>query len=231
MDLLDRRLIDAWHRVMARCEADPDEARRRYRRVTETRIASSVPRAWAIKLRAGDTRLDHAWCVESDWDAVDAQQPHTLELSGDAIRELCTPVRLDWPGVTLHETGRRLGRHPNTLRRWLPVKQGRSKAQKQANRVRLWEHYRTARCRPRSGALPSEPGRAGPTTPADPPQPPPHPADTPRLLADKPGLHVRYEKASSHGKRGNAVPIVWADRPLDPGAARGDRPHPLWGSA
>ncbi|MEM6394051.1 MAG: hypothetical protein AAF797_14895 [Planctomycetota bacterium] len=168
MDLLDRRVIDAWHRVMARCEADPEETRRRWRRVTETRTVNGVPHAWTLKLRAGNTRLDHTWGVETDWDAVDRREPHTLTTSGDAIRELCAPVRLDWPGMTLNEAAKHLGRHREALRPWLPVKQGRSKSQKQANRVRAWEHYRTARCRPHSGTFPSEPGRVGPVSRGDP---------------------------------------------------------------
>ncbi|MEM9020976.1 MAG: hypothetical protein AAGC44_10465, partial [Planctomycetota bacterium] len=57
---------------------------------------------------------------------------HRVWLDGAVIRALCAPVWLAYPGVTLHEAARRLGRHPEALRRWLPMRPGRDKASRAA---------------------------------------------------------------------------------------------------
>jgi hypothetical protein len=50
------------------------------------------------------------------------------------------------------------------------------------------------------------------------------------IVSPRAPLCVRYEKAQSHGHNGYDVPVVWAERPLDPGRRRSDPPHPLWGT-
>jgi len=186
MDDLDRNLIDAFWRVWKQCEDDPDEARRRWersRRVSYQR----VPAAWCLRLRAGDRRITRDYGLESDEaDRV----PHEVEIDGAAIRDYCRPIELPYPGLPLDRAAARLGRHPESLRKWLPIRPGRTRAAR-AQRVAKWDLHR-------GGAK---------------------------------VFSVRYEPPAAHGRRGMLVPVVWTQRPLDPGADLGATPHPVWGSS
>jgi len=189
MDEVDHNLLAAWERVAAVCRADPAEARRRWRRSRGT-LLRRVPRAWCLAVRASDTRLRPENYEYQTDDGSPFRQPHDIDLTGMEIRELCAPVGICWPGVTLDEAARMLGRYREAVGQWLPARPGRTRA---ARPRQMPPRYRVVN---------------GPRFP----------------------FQVRYEKPSCHGRRGMDVPVVWSDRPLDPGADRGDPPHPLWGS-
>ena len=141
MDDLDHNLLDAWYRVMERCRKDPAEARRRWRR-SRRPSCTKHPRAWCLALRAGDTRIeDHAiWEDVSEPEETAVRQ--MVEIPSDSLRELCAPVHIPWPGVPLSKAAKMIGRHPESLRRYLPRRQGRTRAAVKQNGIRRYEIYR-----------------------------------------------------------------------------------------
>lgn len=128
MDDLDQALADAWWRVWRRCEENPGEALKRWRRCREGAFARPV-RAWCLAVRASDTRLtsDNGFAVHEEM--FEDRQPHPVFLTGAGLRAVCGPVSIPWPGVPLQEAAARLGRSREALRRWLPVRPGRSRAE------------------------------------------------------------------------------------------------------
>ena len=131
MDNLDQNLIDAWHRVVAHCKADPAQARQRWRR-TRTRVATRPHRAWCVALRACDTRLEEIEGVVLDPQDVRCQLPHEVMIDTSVIQQLAGPVWLRHPGVPLDEAARLLGKHREALRRWMPIRPGRTRTQRAA---------------------------------------------------------------------------------------------------
>ena len=127
MDVLDHNLLMAWNRVFERCRSDPREARRRFDRVAAGRTFDRPNRAWCVAVRASDTRIDRACCVP-DPGAVCAQLAHEIVLGGGSLRELGGPVELAYPGVPIDVAADRLGKDKEALRRWLPVRPGRTRA-------------------------------------------------------------------------------------------------------
>ncbi len=61
-----------------------------------------------------------------------AQAAHEIVLDGATLRALGGPVWLPYPGLPLREAAKLLGRSEATVSRWLPVKVGKTVAQKQA---------------------------------------------------------------------------------------------------
>ncbi len=59
-----------------------------------------------------DQLLLEAWCkVSKELE----NKPYKL---ARRLRELCAPQRIDWPGVTIHEAAKQLGRDARTVYRW-----------------------------------------------------------------------------------------------------------------
>ena len=120
-----------------------------------------------------------------------------LGLGVEDVLEWCGPVRIPWPGVPIEEAAARLGRHVETLRRWLPpeARQGRERADRIAREVTKQRDYENRRVKGK--------GKVG--------------------AGHFRGWGVRYESPRLHGKRrgvageGAATPVVWCDRPIDPG--------------
>lgn len=131
MDELDHHLLMAWNRVYERCRADPVEARRRYDRTGVGSVLDRPARAWCVAVRASDTRLlgepGRAGPVDSC-----ARVAHEIELTGADLRRLGGPVWLRHPGLPLMDAAARLGRHHEAMRDWLPVRVGRTLAEKRA---------------------------------------------------------------------------------------------------
>jgi len=229
MDELDLNLLDAWDRVLARCKADPKEARKRYERTLPGTCLDRPARAWCVALRASDTRLTQGvgsresgvggtsqalkrWMSgkplldphpQSSYpdDAIGAQMAHEIVVDGTMLRHLGGPVWIDEPGVSLAEAAALLGKDYGSLRRWLPVKIGRTVAEKEASTrdvgfgERRWAVFRS-----------DETGRGV--------------------------LNVRYLPAGAAGrKKGMEVPVVWSDGPLDPSGPMGRPPVNWWGSS
>lgn len=126
MDELDRNLLDAWDRITATCRRDRREALKRARRQW-SRTLTRPPRAWCLAIRAGDRRLTEQFGVVAREDDVEMGLAHEVLIDGAAIRRLCSPVSIKWPGVPLTEAAAMLGRHRESLRHWLPVRPGRSR--------------------------------------------------------------------------------------------------------
>jgi len=143
MDDLDHNLLSAWHRVMEQCRSAPAEARRRWAR-TRKNTLQTPPRAWCLAVRAADTRIDEAINAWVDTEAVRAREAHEVTLTGEAVRRLCAPVCIDWPGLSLRDAAKKLGRHPESLRRWLPTRPGRSRAVRAEQAPPTWEHLSDA---------------------------------------------------------------------------------------
>ena len=145
MDDLDVNLLDSWERVMALCKANPAEARRRWRR-TRQAMFLRPPRAWCLAIRASDRRIVPEWNVlMRDPQAVKYREAHTLVMDGKLIGELTAPVTIAWPGEPLSKAARKLGKHAEALRHWLPVKRpGRTRAERAARQPVRWETVRKA---------------------------------------------------------------------------------------
>lgn len=121
MDELDRRLLEAWHKVSAELEAKPWKLGRRMERASRKELRRPV-RAWCVALRASDARLGaHELCTEAEVEKCRRGYTHELVMTGDRLRALCASVRIDWPGVELREAAGLLGRDVRTVHRWSEV--------------------------------------------------------------------------------------------------------------
>jgi hypothetical protein len=141
MDEIDGNLIEAWGKVFVRLRDDPAEARRRWLRVAEGMYGKPV-RPWCLKLRSSDMRIAERGDMVIETEAAEAKQAHRVVITGRALRELCAPVRIKWPGVPQGEAARLLGRHRNALDKWIPVKAGRTRAERKRQQPRRWEEVR-----------------------------------------------------------------------------------------
>ena len=207
MDALDRVLLGAWWEVWGRCVADAGEARRRW--VGAQGWAAGAGRwpvrGWCLGLRASDTRIGrgYGWVGSSGPRKVEASGAgHRVAVTVGDVMEWCRPVRLAYPGVPIEEAADRLGRHVETVRRWLPVRQGREREDRLNRMV-----TREADYWPRGvyGAGETGAGR-------------------------RRGWGVRYEEPRYHGKhQGHALPVVWHEGLIDPGHQKGVGPGPAWG--
>jgi len=119
MDELDQRLLEAWHRVGNELKNKPWKLVKRMERTQRKELRRPV-RAWCVGLRASDTRIGaHELCEEFDMRCAYKGYGHMVRLRGDRIRELCSPVRVLWPGVPVVEAAERLGRDERTVRSWV----------------------------------------------------------------------------------------------------------------
>jgi hypothetical protein len=229
MDQLDLNLLDAWDRVFARCKADPKEARKRYERTLPGTCLDRPARAWCVALRASDTRLaegltgepaggpgggaegmslglkrllsggplpDEAAAVR-----MSAQVAHEIVIDSTLLQHLGGPVWIREPGVPLDEAAVLLGKDYGSLRQWLPVKIGRTVAEKEAATrdvafgERQWAVFEAA-----------ETGRG--------------------VLNVR-----YVPAGAAGRKKGMEVPVVWSDGPLDPSGPMGRPPVNWWGSS
>lgn len=123
MDELDQLLLDSWDAVSQSLQNKPWARARRMERVLRGELRRPV-RAWCLALRASDSRIGaHELRNEFNTACYDRGFNHRLVLSGERVRALCKPVRMIWPGVTLPEAARLLGRDERTVWSW--VKKGR----------------------------------------------------------------------------------------------------------
>jgi hypothetical protein len=104
-DDFDRALIDAWEQTRQRFKDDPDKLGRVLRRRAMSTYARPL-RSWSLVLRAGDKRIP------------DDNTQGVVQLTADRVRAWCSPVVIDYPGVSLDEAARRFGVNRTTVSRW-----------------------------------------------------------------------------------------------------------------
>jgi len=123
MDELDQNLFEAWHEVSKLLKDRPWALARRMERVSRKELRRPV-RAWCVALRASDSRFDaHEWRTDLEEDRACDGEDHVMTLEGGRLRDLCRPVRIGYPGVTVPEASKLLGRGERTVWSW--VKKGR----------------------------------------------------------------------------------------------------------
>jgi len=116
MDAIDTALLEAFNRVIPKLRADPREAARRLARTRRPTLTRPV-RPWCLCLRASDTRLTALGA--SSFDVDDAREAHPVTLGAEALRRLCAPVHIDWPGIDWKLAADRLGRPHESINQWL----------------------------------------------------------------------------------------------------------------
>ena len=121
MDELDTKLLDAWAKVREKVRRDPEQALWRSRRAV-MKLMRRPMRAWCLVIRAADSRITEMNAIIDPRGADENLQAHTLTLDGALIRQLCRPVRIPWPGVTIDQAAPLLGRPRASIEKWL--KQG-----------------------------------------------------------------------------------------------------------
>ncbi len=162
-----------------------------------------------LGLRASDTRIEGAYGLGK---YTEARREHVVTVTaGDVAGEggWCRPVRVPWPGVQIQEAAARMGRHVETVRRWLPPgkRQGREREDRLNRQITVGVDYWPTGVK---GA--GEPGSG-----------------------QRRVWGVRYEEPRVRGKhQGAAVPMVWCVGAADPGhqdGGSGGRPGGAWGVA
>lgn len=141
MSELVRALREAWERVWPRLEREPAEAMKRWLRMRQALLRRPL-RAWCLAVRASDTRIrEYAGELYVDEGLEERAYRHPVLLTPEGLRRLCGPVRIDPPGVPLVEAGRLLGRSPEAMRTWLPVRPGRRTMDRRRRGVRAEAHF------------------------------------------------------------------------------------------
>ena len=101
MDELDQNLFEAWEAVSKLLQDRPWALARRMERASRKELRRPV-RAWCVALRASDARIGaQEWRTGNDANLACDGEPHVLMLTGQRLRQLCRPVSIDWPGVTV----------------------------------------------------------------------------------------------------------------------------------
>jgi DNA-binding CsgD family transcriptional regulator len=241
MDQIDANLFEAWQRIAAICRADPDEARRRWRRTLSPTL-TRPPRAWCLVIRASDSRIG-PWPVwvgrfggtgvspvlegrpggpgilpgredegEDDHShGQDARATGSCATSADTCANSADII----PGAAIEfDPDARLGIDESieaALKRGVP------------HSITLDGRLIRALCRPVAIPWPGMPLSAAAR----------------RLGVGEKILHgwvrrgvldVRREPCRVvYGKRGPEVPVVWSPGPLDPNAKLGRAPAAIWG--
>ena len=121
-DDLDNAFFNAWNWVWPKLQADPQELRRRLARRERPGLAKPL-RAWCLAVRASDHRLAAAGAILDPPDgatlpnrvSLKKYQPHTVTLTARALRELCRPVTIPWPGLDWQHVAKLLGTHAACL--------------------------------------------------------------------------------------------------------------------
>ncbi|MEM6259712.1 MAG: hypothetical protein AAGI37_15640 [Planctomycetota bacterium] len=101
----DIALLNAWDREHAACKDDPA----RLKQILQRRQMSTYTRplrSWSLVLRANDARID-----DNSWFG-------NVRMDGARIRQLCSPVEIPYPGVSLDEAARLFGVNRTTVSRW-----------------------------------------------------------------------------------------------------------------
>ncbi|HYF13529.1 MAG TPA: hypothetical protein VD971_00505 [Phycisphaerales bacterium] len=117
MDAIDIAIANAWNRLSPQLQRDRAEALRRAQRLSATTLRRPV-RAWCCCLRASDTRFTDVGEIDPP-DALRWRDEHTLRVPAAALRKLCAPVHIPWPGLRWRDAAAKLGFHPETLRAWV----------------------------------------------------------------------------------------------------------------
>lgn len=117
MSELDAAIDTALARLLDRMRRDPEEAARRASRAAHSCHRRPVS-PWRLAIRASDRRIDHI-CHLSDPDKARLRCPHGVLITCDAAIELCSPVRIDWPGVDWRIAADRLGLSRIALHHWI----------------------------------------------------------------------------------------------------------------
>lgn len=118
MDQIDRNLLEAWNRISDRVRRDRLEAANRSRRRLTPALTRPM-RPWCLCIRASDTRINDYRCVIDPPHAIQQRLEHGVVLTGSVIRDLCKPVLLPWPGIDWTRAAAMLGRHEESIRRWI----------------------------------------------------------------------------------------------------------------
>ncbi len=121
MDKLDHALDEAWNRVGADLAQNPAAAARRFARSLGPTYQRPL-RSWALVLRAADKRLPVGDVVDYvEWDPQVPVQCAVEEITfhGETIRELCAPIRISWPGVSIDAAARICGVNRSTIHNWV----------------------------------------------------------------------------------------------------------------
>lgn len=101
----DRAILDAWHRAHAQAKGDPDKLKAILRR-REMSTYTRPLRSWSLVLRANDKRID------------DNSAFGHVRMDGARVRQLCSQVKIDYPGLSLDEAARGFGVNRTTVSRW-----------------------------------------------------------------------------------------------------------------
>ncbi len=122
MDDIDRALQVAFSRVWPELQNNPDELARRFAAHAGSTYSRPL-RTWSLVSRSHDTRLDaRCKCCVTEYMMWDDEGPEcaveALEVTGQVVRELCKPVYIDWPGVSIDEAAARFGVNRTTIHRW-----------------------------------------------------------------------------------------------------------------
>jgi hypothetical protein len=108
----DIALLNAWDREHAKAKGDPS----RLQKVLQRRAMSTYIRplrSWSLVLRACDSRIE------------DNNSMGLVRMTGARIRQLCSNVKIDYPGVSLDEAARDFGVNRTTVSRWAnPIDSG-----------------------------------------------------------------------------------------------------------
>jgi hypothetical protein len=118
MDDIDIALLRAWNALAPALRADRAQALLRAARPLTDRPV----RPWCCALRAADTRITpelHRLGQSDQALLADHRRPHHVSLPAPSLRRLCSPIIIDWPGITADRAAHLLGRHVESLRAWM----------------------------------------------------------------------------------------------------------------
>lgn len=132
MDPIDRNLLAAWVRVSEQLRRDPVLAAKRIARARRVTVANPL-RAWCLALRASDTRLTEHYNAYVNEEAVQDAQEHEVTITGEAVRLLCAPVTIPWPGMPMKSAGDKLGVCERVIHQW--VRRGKLEVAYESSRI------------------------------------------------------------------------------------------------
>jgi len=121
--------MSAWGRAFEKLKDHPEQlARILHRRGMST--YTRPLRSWSLVLRANDKRID------------DNKAQGVVRMDGARIKQLCSPVVIPYPGVSLDEAAHRFGVNRTTVARWAnPIESSRTWWQEVQRQIR--EHRET----------------------------------------------------------------------------------------
>lgn len=101
----DIALLNAWDRAHAQAKREPEKIQEILRRRAMATYTRPL-RSWSLVLRANDKRIE------------DDSKQGLVRMDGARIKQLCSPVSLPFPGVSLDEAASRFGVNRTTISRW-----------------------------------------------------------------------------------------------------------------